>query len=211
MMDRSVSARRKAEAPIPAVQESFWSSLVKKVADFVLEDDIPSSRASTPRHQHSPTLNAEDLLGKPVAGSGVSSSPRRVSAKTSPSLAQPGSGKHAGVSKPTQARSSGTAKSSGAERTAGMAAGGMGAGGTGAGKRGAGDPKPAAATGGAAGAGAAGAGSGASGRTAAGSTTGGAKGGGGGGGGGGGFVQGGLDAIINSISLLGDTLGSALD
>ncbi|CAI5523522.1 unnamed protein product [Closterium sp. Naga37s-1] len=76
-MDRSVSARRKAEAPIPAVQESFWSSLVKKVADFVLEDDIPSSRASTPRHQHSPTLNVEDLLGKPVAGSGVSSSPRR--------------------------------------------------------------------------------------------------------------------------------------
>ncbi|CAI5480965.1 unnamed protein product [Closterium sp. Yama58-4] len=75
------------------------------------------------------------------------------------------------------------------------------------GKRGSGDPKPAAAAGGAAGT----AGSGASGRAAAGSTTGGAKGGGGGGGGGGGFVQGGLDAIINSISLLGDTLGSALD
>ncbi|CAI5465335.1 unnamed protein product [Closterium sp. Yama58-4] len=195
-MDRSVSARRKGEAPIPAAQESFWSSLVKKMADFVLEDDIPSSRSSTPRHQHSPTLNAEDLLGKPVAGSGVSSSPRRASAKTSSPQAPPGGGKHAGGSKPTQTRSNGTAKFAGTERTAGMAAGA-----TGAGKRGGGDSKPADA---AAGAGAGGA---VSGGMAGGSTTAGGK----GGGGGGGFVQGGLDAIINSISLLGDTLGSALD
>ncbi|CAI5534628.1 unnamed protein product [Closterium sp. Naga37s-1] len=52
-------------------------------------------------------MDRSDLLGKPVVSSGVSSSPRRASGKTSPSQTQPGSGKHAGGSKPTQARSIG--------------------------------------------------------------------------------------------------------